>query len=72
MLLEVRLQFLRDHLQGPKNRLQPLRSHLQKLEAHLQELEASPKGVRTALSAARGLSDTAFLQLHETNFLGLR
>lgn len=78
MLLEVRLQFLRDRLQGTKNRLQPLRDHLQELEAHLQELhshlqelEASPKGGRTALSVARGLSDTVFPQLHETPPLGL-
>jgi hypothetical protein len=34
-------------------------------------LEASPKGGRTALSAARGLSDTVFPQLHETPPLGL-
>jgi hypothetical protein len=35
-------------------------------------LAASPKGVRTALSAARGFSDTAFHRLHETSLLGLR
>ena len=70
--LELRLQSLHDRLLGPKNRLQQLRGHLQLLEAHLQELEASPKGVRTALSAARGLSGTIFHQLHETSLLGLR